>query len=264
MLSSVFPPHKTPHTPNHTLLLQVGDILDRGPNELKLLYWLERLQQEAQRAGGRLYVLNGNHETMNIHGNYRWVLPAAMPNGQCCIRSQTTLGHPLLGPRAAGGPQLGATERRTDEGLPLPPAAMERPPSLPLLGCMHAFTAACRTLPSPLIPAVAAHHALSTDAANLGCSALPSLPPPAPHRYATAGADVEMFTWLRWQRLGDKLREQCGCSRLAGDIPSEVRGVTPEGVYGGRQFNPMRHGALKPGGPWGLMIPFYTGKCCSS
>lgn len=58
---------------------QVGDILDRGPEELKLLYWLERLQQEAQRAGGRLYVLNGNHETMNIHGNYRWVglLPAA-------------------------------------------------------------------------------------------------------------------------------------------------------------------------------------------
>jgi hypothetical protein len=31
-------------------------------------------------------------------------------------RSQTTLGHPLLGPRATGGPHLGATECRTVEG----------------------------------------------------------------------------------------------------------------------------------------------------
>ena len=45
--------------------------MDRGPEELKLLYFLERLQHEAQLAGGKLYVLNGNHETMNVGGNFR-------------------------------------------------------------------------------------------------------------------------------------------------------------------------------------------------
>lgn len=49
----------------------MGDILDRGEHEIEILYFLERLQQEAQAAGGRLYVLNGNHETMNIAGNAR-------------------------------------------------------------------------------------------------------------------------------------------------------------------------------------------------
>ena len=30
---------------------QVGDQLDRGDNELEILYWLERLQKEAGQAG---------------------------------------------------------------------------------------------------------------------------------------------------------------------------------------------------------------------
>lgn len=33
---------------------------------------LERLQRQAEAAGGALYVLNGNHETMNVAGNYRY------------------------------------------------------------------------------------------------------------------------------------------------------------------------------------------------
>jgi len=43
-------------------LAQVGDQLDRGDHELEILYFLERLQREAARAGGALHVLNGNHE----------------------------------------------------------------------------------------------------------------------------------------------------------------------------------------------------------
>lgn len=42
--------------------MQVGDQLDRGDHELEILYFLERLQREAARAGGALHVLNGNHE----------------------------------------------------------------------------------------------------------------------------------------------------------------------------------------------------------
>lgn len=46
--------------------------MDRGDQEIKLLFMLERLQQQAAAAGGALYVLNGNHETMNVAGNFRY------------------------------------------------------------------------------------------------------------------------------------------------------------------------------------------------
>lgn len=41
------------------LLGQVGDQLDRGGNEVRILYWLERLQKEATQHGGSLHILNG-------------------------------------------------------------------------------------------------------------------------------------------------------------------------------------------------------------
>lgn len=53
-------------------LLQVGDQLDRGDNEIQILYFLERLQKEAAAAGGALHILNGNHETMNVGGRFRY------------------------------------------------------------------------------------------------------------------------------------------------------------------------------------------------
>lgn len=52
--------------------MQVGDQLDRGDNEIQILYFLERLQQEATAAGGALHILNGNHETMNVGGRFRY------------------------------------------------------------------------------------------------------------------------------------------------------------------------------------------------
>jgi hypothetical protein len=55
-----------------TTLVQVGDILDRGDEEIQLLYMLERLQKEATKAGGAVHILNGNHETMNVAGQYRY------------------------------------------------------------------------------------------------------------------------------------------------------------------------------------------------
>ena len=33
--------------------MQVGDVLDRGDQELQIFYFLERLQQEAEMAGGK-------------------------------------------------------------------------------------------------------------------------------------------------------------------------------------------------------------------
>ncbi|KAK9859321.1 hypothetical protein WJX84_003916 [Apatococcus fuscideae] len=59
-------------TGGHTVAVQVGDQLDRGGNEVEILYLLERLQKQAARAGGALHVLNGNHEFMNIAGDVRY------------------------------------------------------------------------------------------------------------------------------------------------------------------------------------------------
>ena len=50
----------------------MGDQLDRGDEEVEILYWLERLQREASKAGGALHILNGNHETMNAGGRFRY------------------------------------------------------------------------------------------------------------------------------------------------------------------------------------------------
>lgn len=53
-------------------MVQVGDQLDRGDQEVEILYFLERLQREAAAAGGALHILNGNHETMNVAGQFRY------------------------------------------------------------------------------------------------------------------------------------------------------------------------------------------------
>ncbi len=51
-----------------THLVQLGDIMDRGPDARKILDLLMRLEKEAEEAGGMVHVLIGNHEEMNITG----------------------------------------------------------------------------------------------------------------------------------------------------------------------------------------------------
>jgi hypothetical protein len=57
-------------------LVQVGDVVDRGPDSLKIVHDLMRLQKEAPRQGGRVIALVGNHEAMNITGDLRYTTPA--------------------------------------------------------------------------------------------------------------------------------------------------------------------------------------------
>ena len=61
-----------------TVLVQVGDVLDRGDGEIACLFLLERLAREAELAGGAVHVLNGNHETMNVGGRYRYATPGGL------------------------------------------------------------------------------------------------------------------------------------------------------------------------------------------
>lgn len=59
-------------------VVQTGDQLDRGDGERAILIFLEKLRDEAEKAGGKLIVLNGNHETMNALGDFRYVTSGAL------------------------------------------------------------------------------------------------------------------------------------------------------------------------------------------
>jgi hypothetical protein len=55
------------------VLVQTGDIVDRGNDSKRALDLLRRLEGEAQRAGGRVLALIGNHEVMGMLGDLRYV-----------------------------------------------------------------------------------------------------------------------------------------------------------------------------------------------
>lgn len=55
-------------TGGKTHLVQTGDVLDRGPNARMVFDLIMRLEKEAEKAGGRVHMLIGNHEEMNLTG----------------------------------------------------------------------------------------------------------------------------------------------------------------------------------------------------
>lgn len=59
-----------------TYLVIVGDILDRGPRSRDAMDLLMRLEGEASAAGGTVQVVIGNHESMNLIGDLRYVSKA--------------------------------------------------------------------------------------------------------------------------------------------------------------------------------------------
>jgi hypothetical protein len=56
-----------------SVLVQLGDFTDRGARVRETIDLLMRLQDEAPRQGGEVIVLMGNHEMMNVVGDYRYV-----------------------------------------------------------------------------------------------------------------------------------------------------------------------------------------------
>ena len=55
------------------VLIQTGDMLDRGADSRKVMDLLRRLERDAARAGGRAIPLLGNHEFMRLIGDWRYV-----------------------------------------------------------------------------------------------------------------------------------------------------------------------------------------------
>jgi hypothetical protein len=62
-------------TGGNATLVQMGDIVDRGPHSFKIIQDLMRLQREAPKRGGRVIVLVGNHEAMMMTDDMRYVHP---------------------------------------------------------------------------------------------------------------------------------------------------------------------------------------------
>lgn len=62
-------------TGGDSILLLTGDLLDRGKQVREVMDLVMALEIEAQKQGGRVITLFGNHEMMNIIGDLRYVTP---------------------------------------------------------------------------------------------------------------------------------------------------------------------------------------------
>ncbi|KAI0078752.1 Metallo-dependent phosphatase [Panus rudis PR-1116 ss-1] len=58
------------------IFVQTGDIIDRGDDTIKLYMWMEQLRSQAQAKGGTVLSHLGNHEWMNLIGDWRYVYPS--------------------------------------------------------------------------------------------------------------------------------------------------------------------------------------------
>lgn len=56
-------------------LAVLGDMFDRGPNQTELVWLLYKLEAEAARAGGGVHLAIGNHESMVLTGDDRYLNP---------------------------------------------------------------------------------------------------------------------------------------------------------------------------------------------
>ncbi|KAF8338351.1 Metallo-dependent phosphatase [Amanita rubescens] len=57
------------------VFVQLGDVMDRGPDTLKLFGYLDELRGEADKHGGKVYTLLGNHEVENLMHRWGFVNP---------------------------------------------------------------------------------------------------------------------------------------------------------------------------------------------
>ncbi len=62
-------------TGGKAILVQTGDVLDRGPGSRKAIDLLMDLAEKAPKQGGEVRGLLGNHETMVMMGDMRYVVP---------------------------------------------------------------------------------------------------------------------------------------------------------------------------------------------
>jgi hypothetical protein len=54
-------------------LILLGDVFDRGPNHTEILWLVYQLEVEANKAGGGVHLVLGNHEVMVLRGDLRYL-----------------------------------------------------------------------------------------------------------------------------------------------------------------------------------------------
>lgn len=59
----------------NSTFIQLGDLIDRGPQPRQVLDLMQSLDQQSAKSGGRVVALLGNHEMMNLMGDLRYVTP---------------------------------------------------------------------------------------------------------------------------------------------------------------------------------------------
>ena len=69
----------------------VGDVFDRGPQVTEVLWFLYDLEKQAERKGGKLHMLLGNHDVMVLNGNLRSVHPKYTEIGKILEKPFNTL-----------------------------------------------------------------------------------------------------------------------------------------------------------------------------
>lgn len=62
----------------NTVAVQLGDVLDRGDTEIGVVMLLRELDRQARAEGGALFMLNGNHESLNVCGDFRYATPGGI------------------------------------------------------------------------------------------------------------------------------------------------------------------------------------------
>jgi len=83
-------------------LVVAGDVFDRGPQVTEAFWLLYSLQQQAAAAGGAVHFVLGNHETMVLYNDLRYVNPKYLKSAQLLGRSYPA----LYGPDSAIGQWL--------------------------------------------------------------------------------------------------------------------------------------------------------------
>jgi hypothetical protein len=82
------------------VVVQTGDILDRGDDAMEILDLMDSLGERAREAGGEIHLLNGNHELMNVQLDMRYVsvggyldfLPGAKPDPEAATAQDVVEG----------------------------------------------------------------------------------------------------------------------------------------------------------------------------
>lgn len=72
------------------VVVQTGDILDRGDQEEAIMDLFQRLREEAGQTGGAVHLLNGNHELMNAYMDFRYVTEGGFADFEGATNVQPT------------------------------------------------------------------------------------------------------------------------------------------------------------------------------